>query len=165
MRTPFVTLICLTAPCLIALAGSVAAAELKLDHPGVVALAQDSGKSEYTSFPDVLPLYIYEGDERGKSKCDRLCAAVWPILAVFDNAQPAGDWTIFRRDDGRRQWAYKGMPVYTFYDDRGYDLPKGEDLPFGWWLNEGVNGPAPDTYTKYKSKAPGRGLTWRRLVP
>lgn len=160
MRTPFFTLMCLTA-----LAGPVTAAEIKLDHPGGVALAQDNGKSTYTSFPDVLPLYIFEGDERGKSKCDRLCTAVWPILAAFDNAQPAGDWTIIKREDGRRQWTYRGMPVYTFYDDRGYDPPNGEDLPYGWWLNEGVLGLASETYAKYKSKAPGRGPVWSRLVP
>ena len=160
MRTFLVTLICL-----IAVAGPAAAAAPKLDHPGVVALSEDNGKFTYTSFPDVLPLYIFEGDERGKSKCDRVCAGVWPILGVLESAKPAGDWTIIQRDDGRRQWAYKGMPVYTFYDDRGYDAPKGEGLPFGWWLKEGVAGPAPETYAKYKTATPGQGPVFRRLVP
>ena len=110
-------------------------------------------------------LYIFEGDDRGKSKCDRLCTAVWPIVFALDSAQPTGDWIIIQRDDKRKQWAYKGLPVYTFYDDTRYDVPKGEDLSFGWWLNEGVAGPAIETYGKYKSKEAGRGPVWRKLEP
>ena len=165
MRKPFVILIGLTAPCLSALAGSVEAVELKLDHPGSVALSQNGNKFAYTSFPDGLPLYIFEGDDRGKSKCDRLCTAVWPIVFALDSAQPTGDWIIIQRDDKRKQWAHKGLPVYTFYDDTRYDVPKGEDLSFGWWLNEGVAGPAIETYGKYKSKEAGRGPVWRKLEP
>ena len=170
MRTPFATLICLTAPFLAApvmatLASPVAAAELKTDHPGVVALGENNGKRAYTSFPDLMTLYVYDGDQRGKSSCDKLCTAVWNILRAADNAEPKGDWTVVQRDDGRKQWAYKGKPVYTFYDDRAYDA-KGEGLPFGWWLNEaGIDAPAADAYLKYKTKTPAPGPLWRVLEP
>jgi predicted lipoprotein with Yx(FWY)xxD motif len=32
--------------------------------------------------------------------------------------QPQGAFTIVVRDDGRRQWAYRGKPVYTWPEDQ-----------------------------------------------
>ncbi len=160
MRTLIATLMCMTV-----LAGPAVAAAPNQDHPGNFALAQNNGKYTYTTFPDLLPLYVFDGDERGKSKCDKPCTGVWQIVRAPENAQPTGDWTTFKRDDGRFQWAYKGKPVYTFYDDRAYDPPKGENLPYGWWLTEGVAGPAQDSYLKFKSKTPVSGPIWRILEP
>jgi predicted lipoprotein with Yx(FWY)xxD motif len=37
-------------------------------------------------------------------------------MAAAD-AMGAGDWTIVTRDDGGKQWAYKGKPVYTWVKD------------------------------------------------
>ncbi len=31
--------------------------------------------------------------------------------------RPSGDWTIITRDDGLKQWAYKGKPLYAFAKD------------------------------------------------
>ena len=28
-----------------------------------------------------------------------------------------GDWTVITRDDGSKQWAYKGKPLYTYRVD------------------------------------------------
>jgi predicted lipoprotein with Yx(FWY)xxD motif len=28
-----------------------------------------------------------------------------------------GDWTVITRDDGSKQWAYKGQPLYTYARD------------------------------------------------
>src|SRR5687767_13895935 len=74
------------------------------NHPGEVALGKDGDKWVYKSFPAFLPLYIFEGDPAGKSNCDAVCAAVWPIIRAPETATPTGDWTVVPRDDGRKQW-------------------------------------------------------------
>lgn len=133
------------------------------NHPGAVALGRDGDKWVYKSFPAFLPLYIFEGDTEGKSNCDAVCAAVWPIIRAPDNATPTGDWTIVQRDDGRKQWAYKGKPVYTFYYDRPYE-PKGDGRVVGWWMEEDFDGtPLPGVKPKPDSDAPKPA--WRLLEP
>lgn len=91
----------------------------KLEHPGVVALSEPSpGKWVYRSFPALMPLYINDRDPPGKSMCYKSCALAWPPLRADRNAEPVGDWTVIEREDGIRQWAYKGKPVYMrFHDD------------------------------------------------
>jgi hypothetical protein len=89
----------------------------KLGYPGDVALSEFApGKFHYKSFPGLLRLYVFDGDRPGKSNC---YDGAWPSLLVSDNEKGPriGDWTIIRRDDGTRQWAYKDRPVYTRYHD------------------------------------------------
>lgn len=48
----------------------------------------------------------------------RSCEQRWkPKLAPSD-AKPVGEWTVVKRKDGRMQWAYDGLPVYTSDLDR-----------------------------------------------
>lgn len=46
------------------------------------------------------------------------CAEVWPPTLAAIGAKPVGKWTIIRRGDGGKQWAYEGYPVYTSSLDR-----------------------------------------------
>ena len=64
-----------------------------------------------------MTVYIFDKDQPGKSVCNGPCAVNWPPLAVGDNARPMGDWTIVMRDDGLKQWAYKGKPLYYWVKD------------------------------------------------
>jgi len=140
-----------------------AGADPNPNHPGEVALGRDDGKWVYKSFPAFLPLYTFEGDDNGKSNCDAVCAAVWPIIRAPESASPTGDWTVVMRADGRRQWAYKGRPVYTFYYDRPYER-KGEGRVAGWWLEEDFDGtPLPGVKPRPKSGA--ARPAWRLLQP
>jgi predicted lipoprotein with Yx(FWY)xxD motif len=65
-----------------------------------------------------MTLYTFDKDAGGKSACNGPCAANWPPLIAAADAKPDGDWTIITRDDGARQWAYKGKPVYLWAKDR-----------------------------------------------
>lgn len=48
----------------------------------------------------------------------RSCIDLWqPKLAPAD-AKPVGSWTIVKRSDGKTQWAYDGLPLYTSDRDR-----------------------------------------------
>lgn len=46
------------------------------------------------------------------------CASVWPPVLAQEGAEPVGKWSIIERDDGSRQWAYDGQPLYTSILDR-----------------------------------------------
>src|SRR5580704_12022149 len=65
-----------------------------------------------------ITLYTFDRDTSGKSACVDTCLKTWrPVLASALD-QPKGDWAItVRIDDGTRQWAFKGQPVYTFAGD------------------------------------------------
>jgi predicted lipoprotein with Yx(FWY)xxD motif len=68
--------------------------------------------------PDNKPLYTFVRDTTpGKSSCTAGCVANWPVLAAAADAKDDGDWTVITRDDGAKQWAYKGKPLYTFARD------------------------------------------------
>ena len=66
-----------------------------------------------------MTLYTFDRDTSGtgKSVCNGPCAGLWPAFAASADAKASGDWTIVTRDDGARQWAYKGKPLYTFSKD------------------------------------------------
>jgi len=102
------------------------AAQIRIEHPGDTALSEESpGKFVYKSFPGLAHLYVYDKDSPGKSECNEGCDSAWRPLLVSagETSTKVGDWSILRRADGRRQWAYKGMPVYL----RFHDLPPDDD--------------------------------------
>ena len=66
-----------------------------------------------------MTLYTFDKDEAGKGKsvCNGPCAANWPPLMAAADAKAAGDYSIITRDDGGRQWAFKGKPLYLWVKD------------------------------------------------
>lgn len=69
--------------------------------------------------PNQMTLYTFDKDQAGsgKSACMGPCIANWPALKAADDAKPNGDWSIISRDDGGKQWAYKGKPLYFWVKD------------------------------------------------
>jgi predicted lipoprotein with Yx(FWY)xxD motif len=67
-----------------------------------------------------LTVYTFDKDVAGsgKSACNGDCAVKWPPVLASASDAPQGAYTIVVRDDGRRQWAYKGKPVYTWPEDQ-----------------------------------------------
>lgn len=60
-----------------------------------------------------MTLDTFDADKAGsrKSVCNGPCAGLWPpLLAAAD--QPFGEYSVVTRDDGARQKAYKGKPLY-----------------------------------------------------
>lgn len=66
-----------------------------------------------------MTLYTLDRDTagNGKSVCNGQCATNWPPLAAAADAKDSGDWTVVTRDDGAKQWAYKGKPLYFWVKD------------------------------------------------
>ena len=97
----------LASVCALALASAAAAAPTGVTEKDGGFVAPD-GKVLYTFARDTTP---------GKSACNGPCATAWPPLAASAAAKDEGDWTVVTRDDGSKQWAYKGKPLYTFARD------------------------------------------------
>ena len=55
------------------------------------------------------------------------------IQFAADGAKATGDWTIITRDDGLKQWAYKGKPVYAFAKDTKAGDKTGDGFLNGAW--------------------------------
>ena len=119
----------------LSLAGPCIAAETKQEHPGEIALMQgDDGALSYRLAANGFRLYVSDRDSPGKSVCNGGCARAWIPLAVHvTDLKTVGDWTIMMRDDGSRQWAYKGRPVYSLFHDSP-DRPIGEGIEGVWHL-------------------------------
>jgi len=77
-----------------------------------------------------MTLYTFDRDAAGKSACNGPCATNWPPLAATADAKATGDWTVIARDDGSKQWAFRGKPVYTW----------SKDSKAGDKTGDGVNG-------------------------
>ncbi len=61
------------------------------------------------------PFYSWDKDAPMKSNCNGHCAEIWvPVYPNDRNPSNLGDFTLVTRDDGNKQWAYKGKPLYTF---------------------------------------------------
>ena len=66
-----------------------------------------------------ITLYTFDRDpaDASRSVCNGACATNWPPLAAGPDAKPDGDWSPIARDDGSKQWAYKGKPLYLWVKD------------------------------------------------
>lgn len=76
-------------------------------------------------------VYVSDNDQPNKSNCFGACAVKWIPVVAPASAQPQGEWTIFQRAPGVRQWAFRKMPVYTSAEDFSTASLAGGDIP-GW---------------------------------
>jgi predicted lipoprotein with Yx(FWY)xxD motif len=77
----------------------------------------DSAKGKILTNEKGMTLYIFDKDTGGKSACNGPCATNWPPFMASGDAKGQGDYTVIVRDDGGKQWAYKGKPLYTWIKD------------------------------------------------
>ena len=86
--------------------------------------------------PNGMTLYTFDRDAAapGKSVCNGQCAALWPPLGAGADAKPSGDYTVVVRDDGSRQWAYKGKPLYFWAKDTKAGDRTGDGVNNVWRL-------------------------------
>jgi predicted lipoprotein with Yx(FWY)xxD motif len=76
---------------------------------------------------------VYASDQDGpdKSNCDASCAQTWKPMLAPQSAHPHGDWSIFERSPGVRQWAFRKKPLYQYTLDTYAHSFQGSDVP-GW---------------------------------
>ncbi len=113
----------------VALAAFAAAAAGAPAAPANGVLATSSGATVYT--------FDKDSANSGKSACNGPCAQAWPPLAAQSTDAASGDWTIVARDDGSKQWAYKGWPLYTFSKDAKPGDKTGDGFKDVWHVVKG----------------------------
>ena len=100
------------------------------------ALAQAPAKAEGGVLTNAAGMTLYTFDKdaagSGKSTCNGPCAANWPPLMAAGDAKAAGDYSIVTRDDGARQWAYKGQPLYLWAKDTKAGDKTGDGFNSVW---------------------------------
>jgi predicted lipoprotein with Yx(FWY)xxD motif len=86
--------------------------------------------------PSGMTLYTFDRDTMGsgKSACNGPCASNWPPLMAGAGDAASGDWTVVTRDDGSRQWALRGKPVYYWSKDSKAGDRTGDGFNNAWRL-------------------------------
>ena len=85
--------------------------------------------------PNGMTLYTFDKDTTpGKSVCNAQCATNWPPLMAADSDKDAGDYTVITRDDGKKQWAMKGKPLYYWAKDTKAGDKTGDGVGGSWHL-------------------------------
>lgn len=81
-----------------------------------------------------MTLYTFDKDPagEGKSVCNGDCAVRWPPLMAGPSDQARGDFGIVTRDDGSRQWTYKGKPLYLWFKDQKPGDTSGDGVNNVW---------------------------------
>ena len=115
-----------------------AAAALTVILASSTAFAQmlktaDTSKGKTLVDSKGMTLYTFDKDAGGKSMCNGPCAENWPALVAADDAKPNAEMTIVVRDDGKKMWAYKGKPLYTFKKDTAPGETNGDGFLNGAW--------------------------------
>jgi predicted lipoprotein with Yx(FWY)xxD motif len=69
--------------------------------------------------PNGMTLYTFDKDTQnsGKSVCNGPCTTNWPPLMAAETDKASGDYSVVTRDDGKKQWALKGKPLYYWAKD------------------------------------------------
>ena len=109
---------------------------LSLAFTACASLANPPAKMQSNMLvgPNGMTLYVFDKDEAGsgKSVCNGKCAENWPPLAAADGDKGSGDFSVIARDDGKKQWAYKGKPLYFWIKDQKPGDATGEGFNNVW---------------------------------
>ena len=89
-------------------------------------LVDGSGKTVYT----------YDKDQAGKSACVATCAQNWPPVMALD-ANPKAPYSVIVREDGSKQLAIDGKPLYTFVKDKKEGDRLGDKVGGVWHVVPG----------------------------
>lgn len=110
--------------CVVATSAAAAAGQPAMEKGG--ALVDKAGMTLYTFDKDVA--------NSGKSVCNGMCATNWPPLAAGEYATASHGFSVITRDDGTKQWAYKGKPLYYFRADKKPGDKNGDNKKNVWHI-------------------------------
>ena len=80
-----------------------------------------------------MTVYTFDKDKAGsgKSACNDGCAKMWPPVPVTGDSV-ASPYSVVTRDDGAKQLAYKGKPLYLYAKDAKPGERKGDKAMDVW---------------------------------
>ena len=81
-----------------------------------------------------MTLYTFDKDivGSGKSVCNDGCAKNWPPLMARTEDTSSGEYSVITRDDGSRQWAFRGKPLYYWIKDQKPGDKTGDGVNNVW---------------------------------
>jgi predicted lipoprotein with Yx(FWY)xxD motif len=65
-----------------------------------------------------MTLYTFDKDAPNKSNCNDGCLKAWPALIAAADTKVSGEFSIVTRDDGAKQIAMNGKPLYFYVADQ-----------------------------------------------
>lgn len=98
------------------------------------AMVGESAQGKVLTDAKGMTLYTFDKDMDGKSACSGGCAVNWPPLMAAADAMAEGEWSVISRDDGTKQWAYGGKPLYTWIKDAKPGDITGDGVNGVWHL-------------------------------
>jgi len=93
----------------------------------------DSAKGKVLTNSSGMTLYTFDKDAGGKSACNGPCATNWPPLMAAADAETMAGYSVITRDDGSKQWSYKGKPLYAWSKDQKPGDITGDGFLNGAW--------------------------------
>lgn len=86
--------------------------------------------------PTGMTLYTFVTDkDDGKSTCAGSCARKWPPFTAAANAPaPTAPLSLITRDDGSKQYAWKGKPLYYYNEDKKPGDTTGHEVGRSWFV-------------------------------
>lgn len=105
------------------------------EPPAPFKLTKVDKLGEILTGPKGMTLYTFDNDkEPGKSTCSGECAKMWPPFTPEASAPaPKAPLSIITRDDGSKQYAYKGKPLYYYVKDSKPGDATGHGVGNRWW--------------------------------
>ena len=97
----------------------------------LVSVNSDIGKV-VASGQNGMTLYTFRNDTKGSSNCYGKCAAAWPPFTAGASAKADGTLDIIERNDGTRQWALNGKPLYFWAGDSAKGDATGDGVGGVW---------------------------------
>ncbi len=109
-----------------AFAANVAFAQAVTESNGVLAA---SGRT----------LYTFDKDAANRSNCNGGCAVAWPPFLMNDDDRATAGFGVITRDDGAKQWALNGKPLYFYAADVQAGDAKGDGVNGVWHVIRGAS--------------------------
>jgi predicted lipoprotein with Yx(FWY)xxD motif len=87
-----------------------------------------------------MTLYTFDKDTKGAtmSACEGECIVKWPPFLAAEGAAAEGEWTLVDVTDKdgakKKMWAYEGMPLYLYFEDKAQGDIKGDGVGGVWHL-------------------------------
>src|SRR5690349_380663 len=119
----------------VAIPAIIASAGLTRGYAADPAHVASSAKGKILVDPKGMTLYTFAKDGPNKSACKDQCEYNWPPLLSGIGGDTTGPvhFSVMTRDDGRKQWAYKGKPLYTWVNDHEPGDTNGDGFLNGAW--------------------------------
>ncbi len=110
-----------------------------------IKIQQKASVGKYLTDAQGKTLYWFKKDSPGKSACSGACLEKWPIYyretVAVPSGMKAGEFATITREDGKKQTAFRGMPLYYWVNDKAAGEIGGQGLNNLWYVIDPDNFP------------------------